>query len=174
MCGVIHRNLGKGAAARPRCIPHAGGAPSASSLIAPQKRPPFHPFRRRRSCPSRNPPRPSASPLDHDQEETSLSPGPHRPKACAALGTLHQAHRTWTRPRAFEPWTLILPDGQPSRRIGCAHEPSALRSAFTRTVKAVRAAPTMPPFRAVPLRLAAFRSFGPATSLRASRDPRVP
>ncbi len=66
MCGVVHRNLGKGTAARPRCIPtqwrsigiepHRTTETSAVSSV-----------QERRSCPSRNPPRPSASPLDHDQ-----------------------------------------------------------------------------------------------------------
>lgn len=94
----------------PPLHPPRSGAPSASNLIAPQKRPPFHPFRRRRSCPSRNPPRPSASPLDHDQEETSLSPGPHDQRRMPPLEPCTKPIAPGRDRKPSCPWTLILPE----------------------------------------------------------------
>jgi hypothetical protein len=124
MCGVIHRNLGKGAAARPRCIPHAGGAPSASSLIAPQKRPPFHPLRRSVPAPPETHPDQALRRWTTTRRRLRSPLDPIDQRRLPPLEPCTKFIAPGRDQGPSSPWTLILPKGQPSRRIGCASEVS--------------------------------------------------
>lgn len=99
MCAVVPRHLGKGAAARPRCIPQLWRIRRHRALSAPVKRPPFHrdrvrlrsppctPMRKERSCPLPSQTRSGGPTVRRlDTRQGFRAPEPTTKGTCAAPG----------------------------------------------------------------------------------------